>query len=111
MNKHGEEYGLFGGKIEEGETSDQALIREIKEELGINLTDFKLFKHHGKIIKEENMDLEWFFYTAPLPDLDKISVQEGAPVLMKFEDSFNLKMFPKDVEVQLIKEVYNSIQK
>ncbi len=31
-------FGLFGGRIEEGETPKQALIREIKEELNIDLT-------------------------------------------------------------------------
>lgn len=109
MSKHGEEHGFFGGKIEEGETPDQALAREIKEELGIEITNFKLFKHHKKIIAEKGLDLEWFLYTAPMPDLNKINVQEGKPEVMKFEDSFGLNMFQGDIE--LLKEIYNSLKK
>ncbi|MBU0466147.1 MAG: NUDIX domain-containing protein [Nanoarchaeota archaeon] len=109
MSQHGEEYGFFGGKIEDGENPDQALVREIKEELGIKLTNFKFFKHHQKIIEEKNMDLEWFLYTAPMPGLNKINVQEGKTALMKFEDSFSLKMFPGEVE--LLKEIYDSVRK
>ena len=31
-------FGLWGGRIEEGETPEQALTREVKEELGIEIT-------------------------------------------------------------------------
>jgi len=35
---------IFGGVIEEGETLEQALKREIKEELGIEIKGYKLFE-------------------------------------------------------------------
>ena len=35
-------WGLAGGKIEHNETSMQALIREIKEELDVTLEDYKI---------------------------------------------------------------------
>ena len=40
MSKHGEEWGYFGGKIDSGESPEEAIVREIKEELGceINIT-------------------------------------------------------------------------
>lgn len=44
-NNYPEKWGLFGGSVEFKETPIQAIIREIKEELGINLKkgEFKLF--------------------------------------------------------------------
>ena len=37
-------WGEFGGQIEEGETPEEAVKRELKEELGIELVDLKFFK-------------------------------------------------------------------
>ena len=46
-------WALFGGKINPGESSQHALVRETKEELGIKLSAFSFFRHyrisyHGK---------------------------------------------------------------
>lgn len=44
--RHNKCKGLFvfpSGKIEEGETSEEALIRELKEELNINVLEYKEF--------------------------------------------------------------------
>ncbi len=39
-------WDLFGGHVEEGETPEEALERELKEELGIELHDYKFFKKY-----------------------------------------------------------------
>jgi len=39
-------WDLFGGHVEEGETTEEALIREVKEELGITLGEFRFFKRY-----------------------------------------------------------------
>lgn len=39
-------WDLFGGHIEEGETPDQALVREVKEELDYDLKEYKFFKEY-----------------------------------------------------------------
>jgi 8-oxo-dGTP pyrophosphatase MutT (NUDIX family) len=35
-------WGIFGGGVEKGETSEQAIIRELQEELGLKIENPKL---------------------------------------------------------------------
>jgi 8-oxo-dGTP diphosphatase len=46
-------WDFFGGHLENGETPEQALVREVKEELGVELTGWQLFRiyncDHGDV--------------------------------------------------------------
>ncbi len=39
-------WDLIGGHVEEGETPEQALVREVKEELDIDLKEFRFFREY-----------------------------------------------------------------
>jgi 8-oxo-dGTP diphosphatase len=39
-------WDFFGGHVENGETPEQALVREVKEELGVNLPQWEFFKSY-----------------------------------------------------------------
>ena len=39
-------WDLIGGHVEEGETPDQALVREVKEELNIDLKEYTFYKKY-----------------------------------------------------------------
>lgn len=39
-------WDLFGGHVEEGETPEQALVREVKEEIGFDLKEYKFFRKY-----------------------------------------------------------------
>ncbi|WP_058912260.1 8-oxo-dGTP diphosphatase MutT [Entomohabitans teleogrylli] len=49
-----------GGKIEAGETPEQALVRELEEETGIRATRFTLYDHLEHRFSDRHVSL-WFF--------------------------------------------------
>lgn len=61
-----------GGHVEENETPYQCKIREMKEEIGICLADFKLFS-----IKEFDDRIEYAFWKHENLDVGKINLTEG----------------------------------
>ncbi len=69
-------WGLFGGHVEAGESPNAAMLREVEEELSIQLRADKL-----KLLLEwtnpEN-DGQYFFYHYPLgAEMDQAELREG----------------------------------
>lgn len=99
-SKFQEEWGYFGGKIEDGETPEQAVVRETKEELDFDLSgDFKfLGKFENKI---KGFESEAFVFISPLVDkMEKFRQLEGEEMrLFSLEDAEKLKMGPGDKEI------------
>jgi len=112
-SKHGEEYGFFGGHSEEGESKEETLKREIQEELNLNikdLEDFRFFKQFHIKVPELNIETYRNVFLAKIPKkIEKLKINEGKLALMKFENSFNLKMVLGDVEI--LKEIYSILNK
>ena len=61
-SKCGEEFAFFGGGIKEGENPEQALRRELKEELEFEIQNFSLFKHSIGFFKEIDFEIERFLF-------------------------------------------------
>ncbi len=91
-------WAFFGGGIEEGETPEQAVAREAKEELGIELKDFRFFKRYEA--QEEPGLFEKFVYTAPLEyslDFLRKKQEEGKDLgLFSFDELKSLKISDND---------------
>jgi tRNA (cytosine49-C5)-methyltransferase len=107
ISKWGEEYAYFGGRIEEGENPEQALKRELKEELEIEIKNYKLFKDYEdteNIGKDFSMNTRRVVFLAPMPNIEELKAGEGKPALMNFQDALSAKMIPGDTK--LLQEVY-----
>lgn len=106
------DYGFFGGEIEEGETIEQALAREIKEELSININKLKnlrFFKKYYYEIKELNIARELYVFLCDMPNLKKIKVNEGKAEVLKVENA--LKFNISDMDKKILKEIMALIKK
>ncbi|MBR5099053.1 MAG: (deoxy)nucleoside triphosphate pyrophosphohydrolase [Spirochaetales bacterium] len=86
-----------GGKIEEGETPEQALIREIHEELDTTIEVGELISHVQYDYPEFHMDMDCFWCTVKEGHL-KLIEAEDARWLGK-EDLFSVKWLPADFDV------------
>ncbi len=95
-------WAFFGGEMESGETPDQAVRREAKEELGIELENLKFFK---KFQGEEHIS---YLFTAKLNrDIDQLRSQqrEGDDLdLFDFEDVHKLRI--ADFDMVKIRELF-----
>ena len=90
---HPNHWGIFGGQIEKGETPEQTVRREAKEEIGIELTNLEFFKRY-ELNREEGI-YEAFLFVAPLTvSVEKIREQqtEGQGLgLFAFDEIKDLK--------------------
>lgn len=78
--RSGENYGYFGGGIRENETPEEALVREIKEELNYDITDFRPIGVFSG--KSGNLEVSMFTFISKINDISKFRQQEG--IGMKF---------------------------
>jgi mutator protein MutT len=94
ISKFGEEWGFFGGSLEEGETPTEAVIREIQEELGYELQTFEMFKHYQGTTPTGISFIE-HVYLAPFPGFNKLTQTEGDNMeLFTIEKAKTLKILP-----------------
>ena len=104
-------YNFVGGKVEEGETNDNAAYRELFEETGISNKDIELehfmdlnyFKYENNIqvyygilknevtLKEEKNKLEWLTINENLLDGNKFAGNYNIPHIIK-----QIKVFLKN---------------
>jgi ADP-ribose pyrophosphatase YjhB (NUDIX family) len=74
-NKHGSEYyTLVGGRVNEGESTEQALVREIYEETGLTITGARLVftEEHAPPYNDQ------FIYLCSVAPHDSVKIHEAS---------------------------------
>ncbi len=68
-------WDIPGGHVEDGETPEQCIVREMKEEMDLNLEEFELFS-----IMEFVDRIEYTFWKKANLDIEKITLHEGQQI-------------------------------
>jgi 8-oxo-dGTP diphosphatase len=70
-------WDLFGGHVEEGETPEQALRREIKEELGIELKEWTFFRRFDCVAGDVYPNSKYIYWAMTHHDPGELTLYEG----------------------------------
>lgn len=113
-----EYYAFSGGGLEEGETLEDGVIREIKEEFGINV---KVIKKLYEMKSEKFNQKEYFFLceyidgefgTGDGPEFNNdpkyIESGEYLPEIIKKDDIENLLLFPPEIKEKFVEDLKNN---
>ena len=94
ISKVGEEWGFFGGEIDDGETPEEAILRETKEELNFDLKQYKYIGDNN--FKFNNLFIKCKIFISPLKDISEFRQKEGQNLkLFSLKEAKNLKMVSK----------------
>lgn len=70
-------WDLIGGHVEEGETPEEALIREVKEELDINLKNYSFFREYECLVGDAYENIKYIYKAEIDIPIEKITLLEG----------------------------------
>lgn len=114
-------YHIPGGHIEIGEDSKEAVIREIKEEIGCNVKDAKLFAIQENFWERKGKQchgIEFYYVIEPEPqlsikDYERIENDKGEDKLLEFkwvksEELLNVDLRPESIKKLLVNGEYNN---
>lgn len=111
-------YAFPGGGLEEGETLEEGVIREIKEEFGINV---KVIKKLYEMESNKLNQKEYFFLceyidgefgTGDGPEFNNdpkyIECGEFLPEIIKEEEIKNLLLLPPEIKEKFVEDIKNN---
>lgn len=84
-----------GGKVEEGESPDDCLVREVREETGLELESYRL-RGVVTFVSDEWETEQMFLYTATPCEGEPITCDEGELAYIPISEVFDLNLWKGD---------------
>ena len=70
-------WDFFGGHVEVGETPEQALVREVNEELGIELVSYEFFRSYECLQGDVYPNKKYIYRARIDKTIDELTLHEG----------------------------------
>jgi 8-oxo-dGTP diphosphatase len=71
------QWDFFGGHLEPGETPAQALVREVKEELGVELVSYEFFRSYECLQGDVYPNIKYIYRARIDRTIDELTLHEG----------------------------------
>ena len=85
-------WDLIGGHIEEGETPEEALVREVKEELDLDLKEYTFYRKYECLTGDSYENIKYIYYGKINLPIEKVTLLEGVrPQYFSKEEIPNVK--------------------
>ena len=85
-------WDLIGGHIEEGESPEQALVQEVKEELDIDLKDYSFYKKYECLTGDAYENIKYIYSGKINLPIEEVTLLEGVrPQYFSREEIPNVK--------------------
>ena len=70
-------WDLIGGHVEEGETPEEALVREFKEELDLDLKEYSFYKKYECLTGDAYENIKYIYSGKINLPIEKVTLLEG----------------------------------
>ena len=102
-------WDLIGGHVEDGETPEIALVREFKEELDLDLKEFKFYKKYECLTGDAYENIKYIYSGKINLPIEKVTLLEGVrPQYFSREEIPNIKFanILKSIVMEYISDHY-----
>jgi 8-oxo-dGTP diphosphatase len=100
-------WDLIGGHVEDGETPEEALVREVKEELNIDLKEYTFYKKYECLTGDAYENIKYIYTGKINLPIEEITLLEGErPQYFSREEIPNVKFanILKTIVMEYIKD-------